>query len=1015
MTLFLFVLVSVVILLSVTAVIIDETRHQEQQQPVCAISRPVTVNIQGYGKAVGRREGGIDVWRGIPYAAPPIGSLRFAPPEPPQPWSPTKLDASRYAPDCWQSRDPTINPLPNLMSEDCLYLNIWSPAGHNTARSRLKLLTPMKLLPVMVWLHGGAFQQGGAHRPEYDGRRLAEREVIVVTINYRLGALGFLVSSSDGLYGNYGLMDQRAAIYWVHENIEAFGGDPNSVTLFGESAGAVMAGLHLMMEGAGTLFQRAILQSNPLGYTFRPVVVADFIGEALKQKIECRDLACLRSEKVEEIMTAQISLMGVPRSVGDFFTWGPTLTKENKVQVRLRRDGVISRSEEHRLPRLDSAYPYQFVSEWRREHDAVNKSGSAKWRAVNVSQPLNNLDLIPDNIPIIIGTNKHEGEIFVHSAFPIAMAKPVYWMFVGALFRDSSWKILQHYRGLVDEVEREAEELARKQIEEQEARQEYLENREQLEREYEQLLAMNATRKRTRLQRTRLYNSGPHNLSDVVNTWARGGFIKRTSPDHEPSSITQNNTTKNLRVSRLMQRLVTATNLTSSNKLMAKMQGRIRAMQSARKEYALNRARKRAARREQNLKESALKNAAKVVVDYRPVMSRIIDDYLFRCPSWHFAQVISERREQRGVIDNVFVYRFSQPTHIPGYKECWGKSCHTSELPFVFQAMEILRTNYSTLSPFAQQDAPSAPEYPYKEFLAACRGAIEAAGVDDAVDQDNNSSSNILHSDAATNNNHAFHHSKAFQKILNHFFGDYFAVDADEELAHDMAERWASFSRTSNPNYEGSPKEWLPWWNLPNSSMSLRRNSQTDEDSNYQSTFTDFENFWDDFEDQHPAYDETNAYGEDDFGDEYEDQNSNLLREQYYRQKALTALDLEVAEEDVFRIELRRSSRRSGNALLNGGRERIGGLLSQYLSSSTSGRKPVLDSMHHQQQVPRYDPEQVLSMAQEYGVMGRGLLGNGNERSEFLPEFLDLSWPPEERLIERDCTCDLWDRLRYRY
>lgn len=90
---------------------------------------------------------------------------------------------------------------------------------------------------------------------------------------------------------------------------------------------------------------------------------------------------------------------------------------------RLHRDGLVNRLEEHRLPRLETSYPHQFVSEWRRERDAISKSGSAKWRAVNVSQPLSSLDLIPDNIPIIIGTNKHEGEIFVHSAFPIAMAK----------------------------------------------------------------------------------------------------------------------------------------------------------------------------------------------------------------------------------------------------------------------------------------------------------------------------------------------------------------------------------------------------------------------------------------------------------------------------------------------------------------------------------------------------------------------------------------------------------------
>ena len=141
-----------------------------------------------------------------------------------------------------------------------------------------KLLSGAKLLPVMLWFHGGAFQQGGSNRPEYDGRHLAETGLVVVTINYRLGALGFLVSSRDGLFGNFGLMDQRASMDWVHENIRAFGGDPDNVTLFGESAGAVMIGLHLMMEGAGTLFHKAIMQSNPLGYTFRSVVVADFIG-----------------------------------------------------------------------------------------------------------------------------------------------------------------------------------------------------------------------------------------------------------------------------------------------------------------------------------------------------------------------------------------------------------------------------------------------------------------------------------------------------------------------------------------------------------------------------------------------------------------------------------------------------------------------------------------------------------------------------------------------------------------
>ena len=211
----------------------------------------IRVELQDLGSVQGMRTQLGDVFLGIPYAAPPIGKLRFAPPVELEPWkSRGVLDATHFGPDCLQVPDPVLNPRasPENMGEDCLYLNIYTPIGASIDGGNRK---------VMLWFHGGAFQQGSANRPEYEGRRLAqENNVVVVTANYRLGALGFLVSSELGLLGNYGLMDQRAVLYWVKEHIAPFGGDPESITLFGESAGAVMIGNHLMMENPG-LFHRA--------------------------------------------------------------------------------------------------------------------------------------------------------------------------------------------------------------------------------------------------------------------------------------------------------------------------------------------------------------------------------------------------------------------------------------------------------------------------------------------------------------------------------------------------------------------------------------------------------------------------------------------------------------------------------------------------------------------------------------------------------------------------------------
>ncbi|NXV56774.1 ACES Acetylcholinesterase, partial [Molothrus ater] len=192
---------------------------------------------------------------GIPYAEPPLGPLRFAPPRPARPWGGV-LDALSHPHACFQPVDTMFPGFggsemwnPNReMSEDCLYLNIWAPVPR-----------PETPAPVLVWIYGGGFYSGAASLDVYDGRFLAAAEgVLVVSMNYRVGALGFLaLPGHPEAPGNVGLLDQRLALRWVQANIAAFGGDPGAVTLFGESAGAASVGLHLLSGGSRGLFRRA--------------------------------------------------------------------------------------------------------------------------------------------------------------------------------------------------------------------------------------------------------------------------------------------------------------------------------------------------------------------------------------------------------------------------------------------------------------------------------------------------------------------------------------------------------------------------------------------------------------------------------------------------------------------------------------------------------------------------------------------------------------------------------------
>ncbi len=211
------------------------------------------------GPIRGSDDGAVTSWKGVPYAAPPVGDLRWRAPEPVEPWT-AVADATRYGFVCPQPVDPRIPiDLGAPQGEDCLTLNVW--ASSDTAAGDRK--------PVMVWVHGGAYILGSASQPLYDGRVMAGGgEVVVVTVNYRLGALGFLeLSEFDGprrrYDSNLGLRDVLTALRWVRDNIAAFGGDPDRVTLFGESAGAGIITTLLTSPAAEGLFAGAIAQSSP--------------------------------------------------------------------------------------------------------------------------------------------------------------------------------------------------------------------------------------------------------------------------------------------------------------------------------------------------------------------------------------------------------------------------------------------------------------------------------------------------------------------------------------------------------------------------------------------------------------------------------------------------------------------------------------------------------------------------------------------------------------------------------
>jgi para-nitrobenzyl esterase len=245
--------------------------------PVAVLAAGSPVARTESGLVRGTTEGDLSLYRGIPFAAPPVGSLRWRAPEPAPRWSGVR-DADRFAASCMQQPPAELRESGTLvLSEDCLYLNVWTPARSGDA------------LPVMVWIYGGGFNQGSTAIPLYSGEELAHHGVVVVSVAYRVGPFGFLAhpglsaESTHHVSGNYGLLDQIAALRWVRRNIAAFGGDPHRVTIFGESAGGISVSMLAASPLAKGLFDGAISES---GGSFGPTRTPAEPGENLQTLAE---------------------------------------------------------------------------------------------------------------------------------------------------------------------------------------------------------------------------------------------------------------------------------------------------------------------------------------------------------------------------------------------------------------------------------------------------------------------------------------------------------------------------------------------------------------------------------------------------------------------------------------------------------------------------------------------------------------------------------------------------------
>jgi para-nitrobenzyl esterase len=268
-------------------------------QPARPSLQPSAIVHTQYGDLAGIIDGGVSAYKAIPYAAPPTGDLRWRAPQAPAGWTGVR-DAGRYGDQCLQNKQSwDSSASPQAASENCLTLNIWTPATK-----------PEAPLPVMVWIHGGGLVSGSGTSAMFDGASLAQRGVIIVTFDYRLGRFGFFAhpalskENADGALGDYGLMDQIAVLKWVKANIAAFGGDAANITIFGESSGGESVNRLMLSPAAEGLFAKAIAESGGGRNPWKPLGEAEAIGKAfaLKAHVTADDPAALRAIPATKVL-----------------------------------------------------------------------------------------------------------------------------------------------------------------------------------------------------------------------------------------------------------------------------------------------------------------------------------------------------------------------------------------------------------------------------------------------------------------------------------------------------------------------------------------------------------------------------------------------------------------------------------------------------------------------------------------------------------------------------------------